>query len=66
MTSTAAPVPPALEVSVLGLVLLLLVLWLALSIVGAIVEGLLWLAVVGVLLFFATAAWGWMKRRTSP
>lgn len=49
----------------LGLVLLLLVLWLALSIVGAIVEGLLWLAVVGVLLFLATAAWGWMTRRTS-
>lgn len=49
----------------LGLVLLLLALWLALSIVGAIVEGLLWLAVVGILLFLATAAWGWAKRRTS-
>ena len=49
----------------LGLVLLLLVLWLALSILGAIVEGLLWLAVVGGLLFLATAAWGWTKRRTS-
>ena len=49
----------------LGLVLLLLVLWLALSIVGAIVEGLLWLAVIGVLLFLGTAAWGWTKRRTS-
>ena len=49
----------------LGLVLLLLVLWLALTVVGAIVEGLLWLAVVGILLFVATAAWGWAKRRTS-
>jgi hypothetical protein len=50
---------------VLGFVLLLLVLWLALSIVGAIVEGLLWLAVVGIVLFLATAAWGWARRRTS-
>lgn len=49
----------------LGLVLLLLVLWLALTIVGAIVEGLLWLAVIGILLFLATAAWGWTKHRTS-
>ena len=49
----------------LGFVLLLLVLWLALSIVGAIVEGLLWLAVVGIVLFLATAAWGWARRRTS-
>jgi hypothetical protein len=50
---------------VLGFVLLLLVLWLALSIVGAVVEGLLWLAVVGIVLFLATAAWGWARRRTS-
>ena len=49
----------------LGFVLLLLVLWLALSIVGAVVEGLLWLAVVGIVLFLATAAWGWARRRTS-
>ncbi|MDP5183492.1 hypothetical protein QOZ88_12675 [Blastococcus sp. BMG 814] len=44
---------------------LLLVVWLVLSIVGAVlavVEGLFWLLVVGVLLFLGTAAYGRLKR----
>ena len=41
---------------------LLLVVWLALTVVGAIVKGLFWLAVVGLLFFVATAALGWNKR----
>jgi uncharacterized membrane protein YdfJ with MMPL/SSD domain len=40
----------------------LLVVWLALAIIGAVVKGLLWLLVIGVLLFLATAAYGWLKR----
>ncbi|MGY1723578.1 hypothetical protein [Blastococcus sp. SYSU DS0533] len=46
----------------LRLVGLLLVVWLVLSIIGALVEGLFWLLLVGVLLFVATAAYGWLKR----
>ena len=42
---------------------ILLVVWLALTVLGAIVEGLFWLAVVGVLFFLGTAALGWNKRQ---
>ena len=41
---------------------LLLVIWLVISVVGAVVKGLFWLAVVGLLFFVATAALGWNKR----
>lgn len=44
---------------------LLLVVWLALTVVGAIVEGLFWLAVVGLLFFVATAVLG-LKKRNDP
>jgi hypothetical protein len=42
---------------------LLLVIWLAITVIGAVVEGLFWLAVVGLLFFAATAALGWNRRR---
>lgn len=48
----------------LGFIALLLVVWLVLAIVGALVEGLFWLLVIGVVLFVATAAYGWVKRTT--
>ena len=37
---------------------LLLVVWLVLTVVGAVVKGLFWLAVVGLIFFVATAALG--------
>ncbi|MGY2128616.1 hypothetical protein [Blastococcus sp. SYSU DS0617] len=43
----------------------LLVIWLALSLLGAflaVLKGLVWLAVIGVLLAGAAAALGWTKR----
>ena len=43
---------------------LLLVVWLVVSIIGAVVKGLFWLAVVGLLLFAVTALLGWSKRDT--
>ena len=42
---------------------LLLVVWLVLTVVGAVVKGLFWLAVVGLLFFVGTAALGWHKRQ---
>jgi hypothetical protein len=42
---------------------LLLVVWLVLTVIGAVVEGLFWLAVVGLLFFAGTAALGWSKRQ---
>jgi hypothetical protein len=41
---------------------LLLVVWLVITVAGAVIKGLFWLAVVGVLFFVATAAIGWSKR----
>ncbi|MGY1915963.1 hypothetical protein [Blastococcus sp. SYSU DS0973] len=46
----------------LRLIGLLLVVWLVLSIIGAVIEGLFWLLLVGVALFLATAAYGWLKK----
>jgi hypothetical protein len=47
---------------VLRLLGLLLVVWLVVTVIGAVIEGLFWLAVVGALFFVATAALGWNKR----
>ena len=44
------------------LILLLLVIWLVLAVIGFVIKGLFWLAVIGVVLFAATSAWGWLKR----
>jgi fatty acid desaturase len=42
---------------------ILLVLWIALSIVGAVIEGLFWLTVVGLVLLVGTAVYGFLKHR---
>ena len=47
----------------MGLIITLLIIWLVLSILGFVIEGLLWLALIGLVLFAATAVWGWPKRR---
>ncbi len=52
------------ELLVLGFIALLLIIWLALVVIGAVVEGLFWLLVIGAVLFVATAAFGWTKRNT--
>jgi hypothetical protein len=44
------------------LILLLLVIWLVLAVIGFVIKGLLWLAVIGLALFVATSVWGWLKR----
>ncbi|MFL6098009.1 MAG: hypothetical protein ACJ71Y_21365 [Blastococcus sp.] len=44
---------------------LLLVIWLVITVAGAVIaviKGLFWLAVVGLIFFAATAAIGWNKR----
>jgi LPXTG-motif cell wall-anchored protein len=47
----------------MGLIITLLIIWLFLSILGFAVKGLLWLAIIGLVLLVATAAWGWVKRK---
>jgi hypothetical protein len=53
------------EVGVMGLILLLLVVWIALSVVGFVIKGLVWLAIIGLVLFVATAAFGFLRRKSS-
>ena len=48
----------------LGIIALLLVVWVALVVIGAVIKGLFWLAVVGVLLFLGTTALGWVRHRS--
>ncbi|CAM3426099.1 hypothetical protein [Stackebrandtia soli] len=45
-------------------ILVLLALWLILAILGFVVKGLIWLAIVAGVLFIATAIFGWFKRQT--
>lgn len=44
------------------IIVFLLVVWLVLAILGFVIKGLLWLAVVAAILFVATAAIGWVRR----
>lgn len=46
------------------LIIALLAIWLILSIIGFVIKGLVWLAVIGIILFLGTAAWGFVKRET--
>ncbi|MBX0300477.1 LPXTG cell wall anchor domain-containing protein [Cryobacterium sp. 1639] len=47
-----------------SIIVALLVVWLIISVLGFVIEGLFWLAVIGLVLFAATAVWGWLKRKT--
>jgi hypothetical protein len=49
---------------VLRILGLLLVIWLAITVLGWVVKGLFWLAVIGLVLFVATAVFGWGKRNS--
>ncbi|WP_198942983.1 hypothetical protein [Actinophytocola xanthii] len=45
-------------------VIVLLAAWLILSVVGFAIEGLLWLGLIGVVLFVGTAAIGAVRRKS--
>jgi hypothetical protein len=45
--------------------IVLLVLWLILTIVGFAIKGLIWLAIVGIVLFLGTSAIGFVRRKAS-
>lgn len=47
----------------LGILGLLLVVWLVITVIGFVLHGLFWLAVIGIILFLATSALGWNRRR---
>jgi hypothetical protein len=45
------------------IIVLLLVIWLAISLLGFLIKGLVWLAIIGLVLFFATGALGLRRGR---
>ncbi|WP_295011568.1 hypothetical protein [uncultured Microbacterium sp.] len=47
------------------LVIILLVVWLVLSVLGFAIKGLIWLAVIGVVLFLLTLVFGIIRGRTN-
>lgn len=48
---------------IMGLIIGLLVLWVVLAVVGFAVKSMLWLAIVGVVLFVATGIFGGLRGR---
>jgi hypothetical protein len=47
------------------LLIVLLVIWAVLAVVGFAIKGLLWLAVIGIILFIATVIIGLVRRRAT-
>ncbi|MCQ9165979.1 MULTISPECIES: hypothetical protein [unclassified Arthrobacter] len=45
-----------------GLIVLLLVIWAIIAILGFTLKGLIWLAIIGIVLFIITGAVGWTRR----
>jgi LPXTG-motif cell wall-anchored protein len=45
------------------LIIVLLVLWLVAAVVGFAFKGLIWLAIIGIVLFVGTAAIGFVRRK---
>lgn len=48
-----------------GIIVALLIIWVVISVLGFVIKGLFWLAVIGIVLFVATAAVGWFRNRGS-
>ena len=46
-----------------ALISVLLAVWILVSLLGAVIEGMLWLLVIGLVLLVATAAYGWFRLR---
>jgi len=53
-----------MEEEMIILIVVLLVAWLIVSIIGFALKGLLWLGIIGVVLFLGTAVIGAIRRKT--
>ena len=47
----------------MGLIIALLVLWVVIAVIGVAVKSLLWLAIIGIILFVASGIFGAVRRR---
>lgn len=41
----------------------LLLIWVAFMVLGAVIKGLLWLIILGAVLFVATVVYGWVRQK---
>lgn len=48
--------------NMIGFIVLLLVIWLVLAILGFVIKGLFWLAIIGIVLFVVTGIVGYLRR----
>ncbi|MBV9845986.1 MAG: hypothetical protein JOZ47_13055 [Kutzneria sp.] len=48
----------------LAVIGVLLIIWLVITVLGALLKGLFWLAIIGGVLFVATAAYGAIKNKS--
>lgn len=49
-------------IAILGILLLV---WIVVAVLGFVIKGLVWLAIIGIVLFIATSIFGWVQRKTS-
>lgn len=49
----------------LSLIVILLIIWVVFAVLGFAIKGLLWLAILGIILFVITAIFGWFRRTTN-
>lgn len=45
----------------MGIIIALLVIWLLFTVLGFVIKGLVWLAIIGIVLLLATVAYGAVK-----
>lgn len=48
-----------------AIIIILLILWAVLAVVGFALKGLLWLGIIGVILFVGTSILGFIRRKSS-
>ena len=49
-------------IAILGVLLLV---WIIVAVLGFVVKGFIWLAIIAIVLFIATSIFGWVQRKTS-
>ncbi len=48
----------------MGLIVALLVIWAVLALLGFVIHGLFWLAIIGIVLFLLTGGFGFVRNRS--
>lgn len=49
----------------IAIVGVLLLVWLVVAVLGFVIKGLVWLAIIGIILFLVTAVFGWIRRKAA-